>query len=81
MESVDRLEAMIEEGGADIAEQARALLQHVKGASRLGFDAVEEFIIELTTLAFVIEAGLEAFQDVARRRARQRLYRVKLLLA
>ncbi|MBN9217700.1 MAG: hypothetical protein J0I79_07085 [Mesorhizobium sp.] len=81
MDSVDRLEALIAEGGPDAAAQARALLEGVKSASRLGFDAVEEFLIELMTLAFAVEAGLEGFQDSARRLARMRLYRLKLLLA
>jgi len=81
LDSVDRLEALIEEGGPDAAAQARALLKDVNSASRLGFEAVEEFLIELMTLAFAVEAGLEGFQDSARRQARMRLYRLKLLLA
>jgi hypothetical protein len=43
-------------------------------------DATDEFLIELMTLAFLVEAGLEAFHNPARRLARLRLSRLKLLL-
>ena len=81
MESINRLEALIEAGGADAAAEARALLQHAKGRSRATVAAVDEFLIDLMTVSFLVEAGLEAFQHPARRLARARLSKLKRLLA
>ena len=81
MEFINRLEALIEAGGADAAAEARSLLGDVKGRSRATVAAVDELLIDLMTVAFVVEAGLEAFQKPARRLARARLSRLKLLLA
>lgn len=75
MDCFTRLEALIDAGSADAAEEARALLRHLATGSRAAFDAADEFLIELMTLAFLMEAGLEA-----RRLARLRLSRLKLLL-
>lgn len=60
--------------------EARALLKHFKSSSRDTFHAVDEFLIDPMTLGFLVEAGLEAFEDSARRLARLRLARQKLLL-
>ena len=80
MDCFTRLEALIDAGSADAAEEARALLRHLAAGSRAAFDAADEFLIELMTLAFLVEAGLEAFHNPARRLARLRLSRLKLLL-
>ncbi|RVD56143.1 hypothetical protein EN828_23760 [Mesorhizobium sp. M2D.F.Ca.ET.185.01.1.1] len=80
MDCFTRLEALIDAGGADAAEEARTLLKHLATDSRAAFDAADEFLIELMTLAFLVEAGLEAFHNPARRLARLRLSRLKLLL-
>ncbi|RTM09340.1 MAG: hypothetical protein EKK31_06335 [Hyphomicrobiales bacterium] len=80
MDCFTRLEALIDAGSADAAEEARALLRHLAAGSRAAFDAADELLIELMTLAFLVEAGLKAFHDPARRLARLRLSRLKLLL-
>jgi hypothetical protein len=81
MDCFTRLEALIDAGSADAVQEARALLKHLAAGSRAAFDAADEFLIELMTLAFLVEAGLEAFHNPARRLARLRLSRLKLLLA
>ncbi|MGX8008346.1 hypothetical protein ACVDG8_004680 [Mesorhizobium sp. ORM8.1] len=47
----------------------------------LTVEAVDDFLIDLMTMGFLAEAGLEAFQHPARRLARARLSRLRLLLA
>lgn len=81
MEFINRLEALIETGGADAAGEARALLRHVEGRSRATVEAVDDLLIDLMTMGFLAEAGLEAFQKPARRLARARLSKLKRLLA
>jgi hypothetical protein len=81
LEFINRLDALIETGGADAAAEARALLGNVKGRSRAVRQTVDDFLIDLMTVGFLVEAGLEAFQHPARRLARVRLLRLKLLLA
>ena len=78
MDCFTRLEALIDTGSADAVQEARTLLRHVASGSRA---AADEFLIELMTLVFLVEAGLEAFHNPARRLARLRLSRLKLLLA
>jgi hypothetical protein len=78
LEFINRLEALIETGGADAAGEARALLRHVEGRSRA---TVDDLLIDLMTMGFLAEAGLEAFQKPARRLARARLSKLKRLLA
>jgi hypothetical protein len=81
LEFINRLEALVEAGGANAAAEARALLQHAKGRSRATVEAVDEFLVDLMTVGFLEDAGLEAFQHPARRLARARLSRLRLLLA
>ncbi|MEZ2329715.1 hypothetical protein AB6802_08330 [Mesorhizobium sp. RCC_202] len=81
MEFINRLEALIEAGGADAVVEARALLRHVEGRSCATVEAVDDFLVDLMTVAFLVEAGLEAFQHPARRLARARLSKLKRLLA
>lgn len=80
MDCFTRLEALIDAGSADAVQEARALLRHLAAGSRAAFEAADEFLIELMTLAFLVEAGLEVFHHPARRLARLRLSRLKLLL-
>ena len=75
-----RLEALIDTGSADADEEATHSAQAPRRRSRATFDAADEFLIGLMTLAFLVEAGLEAFHNPARRLARLRLSRLKLLL-
>ena len=81
MDPFSRLEALIEAGCADAVEQARSLLNSLIGESRGAAAAADEFLIEMMTLVFLVETGREAFQNSARRLARLRLGRVKILIA
>ena len=81
MEFITRLEALVEAGGENAVAEARALLEHANGHSRTIGEAVDDFLIDLMTVSFLVEAGLEAFQRPARRLARARLSRLRLLLA
>lgn len=79
MDPFSRLEALIETGGADAVDQARTLLSSVAG-SKLDPHAVDEFLIEMMTLAFLAEGGLASLQTAARRMARLRLSRLKIFV-
>ncbi|RUT94282.1 hypothetical protein EOD23_34010 [Mesorhizobium sp. USDA-HM6] len=74
-----KLEDLIDAGGADAVEEARALLSQFKGKSQALADAVDAFLIEMMTLAFLLETDRDAFQNAARRLAHMRLTMVKLL--
>jgi len=75
-----RIEALIDAGGAGAVEEARMLLSQFKSGSNAASEAVDDFLIELMTLVFLVDAGREAFQNSARRLAYMRLSKVKLLL-
>ncbi|WP_292097320.1 hypothetical protein, partial [Mesorhizobium sp.] len=76
-----KLEALIDAGGANAVGEARALLAQLKDKSQGLAEAVDEFLLDMMTLDFVLEAEREAFQDSARRLVRRRLTMVKLLSA
>lgn len=80
MEFIDRLDALIETAGADAIAEARTLLRQLDGRSRAAVETADELLIDLMTVGFLVEADLDAFQHSARRLARVRLSRLKLLL-
>ena len=80
MDGFRRIEELIDTGSADAADEARALLDQISGCSHVAVEAANELLIELMTLAFLAEAGLDVFEKPARRLARLRLSRLKLLL-
>ncbi|MDX8448297.1 hypothetical protein [Mesorhizobium captivum] len=80
MDPFSRLETLIETGGADAVDQARTLLSSLAGSSKLADDAVDEFLIEMMTLAFLAESGRDPLQTAARRMARLRLSRLKIFV-
>ncbi|MET3523859.1 hypothetical protein [Mesorhizobium abyssinicae] len=77
MDCFKKIEALIEAGGATAVEEARALLSHHRGGSQAIAEAVDEFLIDLMTVIFLIDAGREA--NSAQRLTRMRLSKVKLL--
>ncbi|MDG4895541.1 hypothetical protein P9272_18385 [Mesorhizobium sp. WSM4976] len=79
MDCFSKLEQLIDAGGANLVAEARALLGQIKGKSHELAQAVDEFLLDLMTLEFLIEAEREAFHSSARRLARMRLTRVRLL--
>ena len=80
MDPLIGLEALIESGGVDAVDQARALLNSIAGRPKIVAYAIDEFLIEMMTLAFLADSGRETLQTSARRMARYRLHRLKLLL-
>ena len=80
MDCFDKLEALIESGGVDAVERARVLLGQITVESKAAAQAVDELLIDLMTLSFLVEGGREALQISARRLARARLSKLRLLL-
>ena len=79
MDCFDKLEALIESGGVDVVERARVWLGQITVESKAAAEAVDELLIELMTLAFLVESGREALQISARRLARARLSKLRVL--
>ncbi|PBC02666.1 hypothetical protein [Mesorhizobium sp. WSM3860] len=74
-----KLETLIEAGGANAVGEARALLAQLKGKSQGLAEAIDEFLLDMMTLDFLLETEREAFQTSARHLAHRRLSMVKLL--
>ncbi|BCM19270.1 hypothetical protein MJ8_30430 [Mesorhizobium sp. J8] len=79
MDHFSKLEQLIDAGSANLVAQARGLLAEIKGKSHELPQAVDEFLLDMMTLEFLLEAEREAFYGAARRLARMRLTMVKLL--
>lgn len=79
MDCFDKLDALIESGGVDAVEQARPLLGQITVESKAVARAIDEFLIDLMTLVYLIESDREALQNSARRLARARLSKLRLL--
>jgi len=77
----DRLEALLDAGDPHAAlEEARASMQQIEGQSNVVSRAIDDFLIDLMTLAFVTEAFGNHLADAARKLARRRLSKVRLLV-
>ncbi|TIV45826.1 MAG: hypothetical protein E5V96_09845 [Mesorhizobium sp.] len=81
LDCFNKLESLIDAGGTNAVEEARTLLRRFEGCSQLVSTAIDDLLIELMTLVFLVEGGSEPSQNSARRLARIRLSKVKLLLA
>ncbi|RWE83147.1 MAG: hypothetical protein EOS63_05525 [Mesorhizobium sp.] len=81
MDCFTKLEVLIDASSANLVGEARELLAHTKGKSHELAVAVDEFLLDMMTLEFLLEAEREAFHGAARRLARMRLTMVKLLSA
>ncbi|MGX5844159.1 hypothetical protein ACWGTI_25910 [Mesorhizobium sp. ArgA1] len=81
MDCFNKLESLIDAGGTNAVAEARTLLRQFEGCSQLVSTAIDDLLIELMTLVFLVDGGREASQNSARRLARIRLSKVKLLLA
>ncbi|TWI20783.1 hypothetical protein [Mesorhizobium tianshanense] len=81
MDCSERIEALIDAPSADAIDTARVLLGQFKGESETLAQAIDDFLLDLITLVFVVEATREGFHNPARRLARMRLTRIRLLLA
>ena len=77
----DRLEALLEAGDPQAAlAEARTLVLEIERRSNVVAGAVDDFLIDLMTLAFVAEAYGDHLAEAAHNLARRRLSKVRLLL-
>ncbi|MGO4637810.1 hypothetical protein AB4Z43_05165 [Mesorhizobium sp. 2RAF45] len=64
MQVFDRLEALLDAGDPSAAlEEARASMLQIEGRSNIVSRAIDDFLIDLMTLAFVTEAFGNHFAD------------------
>ncbi|ANT54487.1 MULTISPECIES: hypothetical protein [Mesorhizobium] len=77
---IDAAGADADTAGADAIDDARDLLGQFKDKSETIAHAIDDFLLDLMTLLFVVEATRERFHNPARRLARTRLSRIRLLL-
>jgi hypothetical protein len=76
----DRLEALLDAGDPHAAlEEARASMHQIEERSNVVSRAIDDFLIDLMTLAFVTEAFGNHLTDAARNLVRRRLSKVRLL--
>lgn len=80
MQGFDRLETLIDSGEADAAlSDARSLMRQVAPTSPVVAGAFDDFLIDLMTLAFVVEAFGGHAVEAARKLARRRLSKIRML--
>lgn len=81
MKAFDRVESLLDAGDPHSAlEEARASMGQIEGRSNAVSRAIDDFIIDLMTLAFVAEAFGNHLTEAAYRLARRRLSKVRLLI-
>lgn len=80
MDCFKRVERLIDATSVDAIDNARVLLDQFKGKSETIAQAIDDFLLDLMTLLFVVEATRERFHIPARRLPRIRLSRIRLLL-
>ncbi|MER9300587.1 hypothetical protein NKI38_29580 [Mesorhizobium sp. M0621] len=80
MDCFKRVERLIDATSVEAIDSARVLLDQFKGKSETISQAIDEFLLDFMTLLFVVEATREQFHNPARRLARIRLSKVRLLL-
>ncbi|TPK89060.1 hypothetical protein FJ934_25615 [Mesorhizobium sp. B2-4-12] len=80
MDCFQKLEALVDGADAGGIEEADALLHRFKGRSEKTTRAIDEFMLDLKTLVFVVEAGEEGFQKPVRKLARAKLAKLKQLV-
>ncbi|MER8402504.1 hypothetical protein [Mesorhizobium sp. M1348] len=71
---------MTDATSVEAIDNARVLLHQFKGKSETIAQAIDHFLLDFMTLLFVVEATRERFHNPARRLARIRLSRIRLLL-
>ncbi|RWN29320.1 MAG: hypothetical protein EOR95_22315 [Mesorhizobium sp.] len=80
MHILDRLEALIEAHDCRAAiEEARALLLQFEQGPDALTHAIDDFLLDLMTLSFIVECYGRGFELLARTLARRRLAKVRLL--
>ncbi|ESX09665.1 hypothetical protein X727_05230 [Mesorhizobium sp. L103C119B0] len=80
MQIFDRISSLIDADDCQAAiEDARALLLQFGQKSDALTHAIDEFLLDLMTLAFIVECYGRGFELLARTLARRRLAKVRLL--
>ncbi|MER9190990.1 hypothetical protein [Mesorhizobium australicum] len=80
MQIFDRISSLIDADDCQAAiEDARALLLQFGKKSDALTHAIDEFLLDLMTLAFIVECYGRGFELLARTLARRRLAKVRLL--
>lgn len=80
MDIFQKLEALIDSAGVGDVEEATALLRRFKGKSQAITTAMDEFMLDFMTLAFVVETGEEGLQKSLRELACTRLSKLRQLV-
>ncbi|MER8523350.1 hypothetical protein NKH56_29040 [Mesorhizobium sp. M1076] len=76
----DRIDSLIDADDCRAAiEEARALLLQLEQRSGALTHAIDDFLLDLITLAFIVECYGRGFELLARTLARRRLAKVRLL--
>ncbi|PZV34467.1 hypothetical protein [Mesorhizobium kowhaii] len=81
MDCFEKIEALVDAASADAIDRARVLLDQFDDKSQTIAQAIDDFLLDLMTLVFVIESTQEMFHYPARRLAHLKLTRIRLLLA
>lgn len=80
MDCFQRLEALVDSAGINDIEKAKALLRRFEGRSREITAAIDEFMLDLKTLVFIVETGEEEFQKSLVKLTRARLSKLQHLV-
>ncbi|WP_051355416.1 hypothetical protein [Mesorhizobium erdmanii] len=80
MQIFDRIDSLIDADDCRAAiEEARALLLQLEQRSDALTHAIDDFLLDLMTLSFIVECYGRGFELLARTLARRRLAKVRLL--
>ncbi|WP_167484240.1 hypothetical protein [Mesorhizobium tamadayense] len=80
MQILDRIDVLIAADDCRAAiEEARALLLQFEQRSNALTHAIDDFLLDLMTLSFLVESYGRGFELLARTLARRRLAKVRLL--
>ncbi|MET2831308.1 hypothetical protein [Mesorhizobium shangrilense] len=80
MQIFDRMDSLIDADDCRAAiEEARTLLHQLEERSDALRHAIDDFLLDLMTLAFIVECYGRGFELLARTLARRRLAKVRLL--
>ncbi|WP_051334094.1 hypothetical protein [Mesorhizobium sp. WSM3224] len=77
MEIFERLEALVDAPDAEAVNHARTMLRQVE--SIMTADAIQQFLLDLMTLVFVVECARHNFHASARKLVKVRLAMLKMV--
>ncbi|CDX53839.1 conserved hypothetical protein [Mesorhizobium plurifarium] len=77
MEIFERLEALIDAPGAETVDEARSMLRQFESVATA--DAIHQFLLDLMTWVFVVDAVPQNYHAPARKLVKVRLAMLKML--